>query len=357
MADSYSPGGSGAGPGGGTIEPGRGGSPIIIQNHMPKQPWIGRSFLKFALAASLVANFVLMGMSQRYYGSAPGEKFLSGDKAAKEKIAVVKVEGMITADSIVDPKKELKTALEDAEVKAVVLAVTSPGGTISASDELYHAIEEFKTKSGKPVVVSMVGMGTSGAYYISMPADKVFADRSCITGSIGVIANLMDLSKLAEDWGIKPETIKSGKMKDSGSMLRPLTEEEKAEWQRMINSMFDQFLEVIVLHRGEKIGGIEKLRELADGRVYVAQEALEHKLIDAIGYQDDAIAEAGKIAGISSKPRVVTYVRTSDSLLELLTSGQASQAAKCMNWDARAILRTLSPQILLLPGTMPALAL
>ncbi|MFO0948120.1 MAG: signal peptide peptidase SppA [Planctomycetota bacterium] len=322
-------------------------SPIVIHNHMPKPPWLGRSLLRLLLFVSIFANIVLIASNPDFVPEPrANEKFLSGEKKSKDKIAVIRMDEMITGETIKQPKKELEYAADDRNVRAVVLAVSSPGGTISASDELYHAIEAFKAKTKKPVVVWMTGMATSGAYYISMPADQIFAERSCVTGSIGVILSLFDLSKLAADWGIKPETVKSGKMKDSGSFLKPLTEEERAEWQKMIDAMYAQFLEVILKHRSGKIGGEDKLRGYADGRVYIAQEALDLGLIDNLGYQEDALAAAAKHAGLElDKVRVITYQRPYDSFLEVFGGRAASPAES----PFQRFLEAQMPQFLLLP--------
>lgn len=166
----------------------------------------------------------------------------------------------------------------------------------------------------------MQGIATSGAYYISMPADKIFAERTCITGSIGVIASLFNVEKLMKEWGVESEAIKSGKFKDSGSPFRTLTPEERQEWQTMIDGMFGQFLGVILKYRSEKIGGEEKLRKLADGRIYLATQAKEAGLIDEIGYQDDAIAHVKQVANLGDKVRIVTYLRPFGGLLDIFES-------------------------------------
>lgn len=329
------------------------GPPIVIHNHIPKPPWLGRSLLRGLLFFSILANIVLIASNPDFVPEkSANEKFVAGEKKAKDKIAIIRMDQMITAETIKQPKKELEYAAEDRNVRAVVLAVSSPGGTISASDELYHAIEKFKAKTKKPVVVYMTGMATSGAYYIAMPADKIFAERSCITGSIGVILSLLDMSKLAADWGIKPETVKSGKMKDSGSLLKPMTDEERAEWQKMVDVMFALFLDVILKHRGEKVGGEEKLRVLADGRVYVAEEARDLGLIDDIGFQEDAVVSAAKHAGIDEdNVRIITYQRPYDSFLEIFGGTSSSTP-----FPFERFLEAQMPQLLLLPKAIVGFA-
>ncbi|QDU61004.1 Putative signal peptide peptidase SppA [Planctomycetes bacterium Pan216] len=323
--------------------------PIVINNIPPKKPWLGSTIVRTLLVLSILGNIALFGMYRTYYpGVSSNEQFVSGKQFASAKIAIIPVEGMITTESVKSARGELKKAMKDDDVKAIVLAVNSPGGTISGSDELYHTITEFKQKTQRPIVVSMEGLATSGAYYISMPADEIFAERSCITGSIGVIVNLMSFEKLLKDWGIQPEVIKSGSMKDSGSPFRTMTPEEREEWQGLVTAMFDQFLGVILKHRTEKIGGEEKLRKIANGQVFIAEEAKKLGLIDAIGYRDDAIESAKKLAGVGEEVRIITYQRPFGGWLDVIQSKR--QSSVLPNWTQLADLRM--PGIWLLPGSM-----
>lgn len=311
---------------------------IVIQNLPPKPPgWIGKFSIRFLLGMSVLANIALLGMYQRYYPNVnANEVFKSGEEYATDKIALIRVSGMITRDLVTSPKKELATAAKDSGVKAVVLAVDSPGGTIAGSDELYAAIAKFKAETQKPIVVSMQGMATSGAYYISMPADRIFADRTCITGSIGVITSLFNVEELMNKVGIHSEVIKSGNMKDSGSPYRKMTDEERKEWNNLIQSMYRQFLAVILKHRSEKVGGEEKLRKLADGRIYTADEALKSGLIDEIGYEEDAINAAKTLAGVGESVRIVTYSRPLGGLLDLFEGHRSASVfspEKLLEWQ------------------------
>lgn len=330
---------------------------IIIQNQAPAQPWLGRMFSRIVLFMSIIANISLFGLYQQYYPQVTSnEVFKEGKPFAEDKIALIPVTGMIMHETIGAPIKELETAAKDDKVKAVVLAVESPGGTITGSDELYHAIVQFreKTKNKKPLVVSMQGMATSGAYYIAMPADVIIADRSCITGSIGVIASLVNAKDLLDKIGVRPEVIKSGKLKDSGSMFRPMTEEERKEWQGLIDAMFLQFYGIVENHRGEKVKGKlppdKKLLDLCDGRVFLAKEALAYGLIDEIGYQSDAIKAAQTLANLDGEEvRIVTYRRPLASLFSLFeTKAPGWQGASA---DVARLLDMQVPRFWLLPGT------
>lgn len=326
-------------------------APVVIHNHPPRQPWFGRTLIRLALIVSIGANVFLFARVSAYFSSTVvEERFLDGDQSATDKIAVIAVRNMITSDTIAAPKRELRHAAEDQNVKAVVLAVDSPGGTIAGSDALYHAVEEFrkKTERKKPLIVWMQGIAASGAYYISVPADKIIAEPSCVTGSIGVIASMFTAEKLLDKIGVTPEVIKSGAMKDSGSPFRSMNAADRAEWQKLIAGMYDQFLDVVVKHRGEKIGGRDKLKAIADGRVYLAKAALELKLVDAIGYEEDAIAEAKRMAGLTEKVKIVTFSRPFTSLWSLL-DGKAPSGSTMPAIDANLLLDLQTPRLLYMP--------
>lgn len=322
---------------------------IVIHNEAPKKPWFSGTVTKLLLALSIFANITLFGMYRQYYPNVgANERFSKGDRYAEEKVAVIKVSGMILRETVKPAIEELELAAEDDAIKAVVLAVDTPGGTISGSDELYHAIRKFKEKTAKPIVVSMQGMATSGGYYISVPADKIFAERSCMTGSVGVIVSSVTIENLLEKFGVESEVIKSGKMKDSGSLFRAMSPEERQYWQEMIDKMYAQFLDVVTTNRKQL--SEEKLREL-EGRVVLAQDAKEIGLIDEIGYESDAIDAAKQLAGLGDKVRIVTFDRPFGSLLSLL-QGKANTNA---TFDWQRMLQMNLSQPLLLPEFMVGL--
>lgn len=179
----------------------------------------------------------------------------------------------------------------------MVLYINTPGGSAYATAELYHALEEYKA-AGKPIYAYMANQATSGGYYAAMPADKIFANEECWTGSIGVvISGLYDLSGLFEKYGVKAENIVSGRNKDMGTNIKPLTEEQRQILQSLVDDSFDRFVAAVV--KGRNLPEA-KVRELADGRIYTANQALENKLIDEIGSLDDcinALQEEKKILG------------------------------------------------------------
>ncbi len=194
----------------------------------------------------------------------------------------------------------IKRADEDNEVKAIVLRVDSPGGGVVASDEIYHAL----TQVSKPIVVSMGSTAASGGYYISAPADYIYANPHTLTGSIGVISQFVTAEELLDEVGVEVVVITSGEVKDFGSYHRDMTEEERAYWQALIDETYDGFVQIVADGRGMSV---EQVRQLADGRVYTGLQAVELGLIDEVGYFEDAINKAAELGGISGEPRVVEF--------------------------------------------------
>ncbi|NMA74119.1 MAG: signal peptide peptidase SppA [Bacteroidales bacterium] len=182
--------------------------------------------------------------------------------------------------------KQLETVLHDSTIKGIVLAVNSPGGGVYESAQIRHKLLEIQEKRQIPIYAAMQNMAASGGYYISAPADKIFASEETTTGSIGVIMSSINMTKLYEKLGISDTTIKSGKHKDIGSQSRPMTQEEQEILQKMIDSAYDRFVKVVMEGRG--MDEIE-VRKIADGRIYDGVQAKEIGLVDEIGYLEDAI--------------------------------------------------------------------
>lgn len=202
-------------------------------------------------------------------------------------------------------REELDLAAADKKVKAVVLRIDTPGGSVTTSDIIAHEIERFKEKKKAPVVAQLMDMATSGGYYIAASADRIIAQPTAVTGSIGVIAFSVNASGLLEKIGVTNQTIKSGDLKDIGSPLRPMTEEDRRVLQSVIDSMYERFLDRVMAGRPGRFTR-DELRTFSDGRILTARQALDLKLVDRIGYLDDAIEAAKKEAGIK-EARVVTY--------------------------------------------------
>src|SRR5699024_395889 len=215
-----------------------------------------------------------------------------------EQIAIIDLQGAIMDDDTspllgqgYNYHRMLTTidqAAHDDTEKAVLLKIDSPGGAVGETAEIYEALKEMQEEFDKPLFVAMEGMAASGGYYAAAPADKIYAQASTITGSIGVIMESINFAGLAEKYGISFNTIKSGKHKDIMSASREMTEEEKEILQSMIDEMYDDFVEVIV--DGREMSDKE-VRKLADGRIYTGKQAKEVGLVDEVGSLDDALVD------------------------------------------------------------------
>jgi len=194
----------------------------------------------------------------------------------------------------------LRRADKDPQVKAILLYIDSPGGDIVASDEVYKALKGLK----KPVVAYLGEVATSGAYYIACGADKIVAHPASLTGSIGVIVEMPNVQKLMEKLGVEVVVIKSGPHKDEGSFYRGLTEEERAYWQALVERVHQMFIEVVAKERGLPE---EKVKSIADGRIFLGEEAFKLGLVDKLGNFDDALKLAGELGGIKGQPRLIRY--------------------------------------------------
>jgi len=241
-------------------------------------------------------------------------------------IAVVEVKGTIMESQPVNEK--LEKYRKSSSIKAVVLRVDSPGGAVAPSQEIYTEVKKLAEK--KKVVVSMGTVAASGGYYISAPATKIVANPGTITGSIGVLMEHVEIEKLL-DWAkVSAEILKSGKMKDAGSALRPMTPEEREYLQNILKTMHRQFQKAVADGRNIPLEEVEKL---ADGRVFTGQEALDLKLVDQIGNLQDAIDVAKNLAGIKGEPKIL-WPDKEKSVLQELLFGQGSDRLlqKAMNY-------------------------
>jgi len=238
------------------------------------------------------------------------ESYLYG--TGEDKVALIKVEGIIEGSfkepgrTGTDPVREfsyaLKKAREDDAVKALVISVNSPGGGITASDIMYHKLLDFK-QSDKPVVALLGDLAASGGYYVIAPADRIIAHPTSITGSIGVIMLNFNIEGLMAKLGVNDVTIKAGKHKDLLSPFRQITPEERDSIQKIVDLMLDRFIGIIAESRKMDKA---KVRDLADGSVYYAGQAVELGLVDQIGYLEDAVVLARDLAGLDDS-QVVEY--------------------------------------------------
>jgi protease-4 len=243
------------------------------------------------------------------------ESFWAGDK-----LALVEIDGVISnareqpllgaagENPVSLFKEKLDKAARDSRVQAVILRINSPGGGVTASDLMYEEVRRFKEKTHKPVIAVLLDVAASGGYYVACAADRIIAHPTTVTGSIGVIMLTPDLSGTLRKLGAEMNVIKSGPLKDAGSPFREMTAADRATFQTIIDSMYERFVETVA--RARPALGRERVKELADGRVYLAGDAHAKGLVDDLGGMREAIEAARTAAGLGGrKLLVVQYAR------------------------------------------------
>jgi protease-4 len=255
------------------------------------------------------------------------EELTPGKGWSPAKVAIIPIDGMIanartggllqaTENSLSLFTQELEKAADDASVKAVVLRINSPGGTVSASDAMYDLVKRFKAKTGKTVVASAQEMDASGAYYVSCAADKIVAQPTSLVGSIGVIFETMEFSGALDKLGVNSDAIKSGSLKDMGSPFRAARPEERAVMQGMVEEYFNRFIGIVNSNRPLTEHPVTDLSEYEksgyagtySGRVYSGERARQLGLVDQLGLLEDAIETAKQMAHVPGAS-VVMYNR------------------------------------------------
>jgi len=284
------------------------------------------------------------------------EKYHSLSKSAADKVAIVSVSGAILGgDGFV--RAQLDQIEDDPAVKAIVLRVDSPGGTVSGSDEIHHRLKTLAGKRDLPVVVSMGGIAASGGYYVAMANrgrdDVIFAEPATLTGSIGVIIPHFDLSQALKRLDVRDDSIASGPLKEmlSPTKDRPpeVAEKERALLQELVDDMFRRFKEIV--KEGRPKLDEAAVDRVATGQVFTARQALEAGLVDRLGFVEDAIARAVELAGLTeSTARAVKYSRPKGLLDEVLGGNAAAGRV-----DLAAIAELTTPRGWYLCSWLPAL--
>jgi protease-4 len=282
------------------------------------------------------------------------EKTVQGTGA--DKILVMSISGVISDgkggagwdgddDLVARIKEELTLAADDDHIKALLLRINSPGGTVTASDIVYHEIMAFKEKRKIPVVAVIMDLGASGGYYIAVTGDRIIAHPTSVTGSVGVIMLRVNAEGLLQKIGVEASAVKSGGKKDIGSPFRPMTEDERAIFQTMINGFFSRFLEVVSKSRSLPA---DQLKVIADGRVVTGPQALQLGLVDQVGYLDDGIAAAKKLAGLTDA-RVIMYARPEAYRNNIYSLANGSGGLEALaRLDVMTLVHGGSPQFLYL---------
>jgi len=228
-------------------------------------------------------------------------------KKPNNRVAVVKIEGVIAdSERFGAARSKIMASLKEAErarVRALILRVNSPGGSVAACQEIFASIEQIKDKN-LPVVASMGDVAASGGVYVSMAANEIFANPGTVTGSIGVIIRTSDLSHLYDKVGISPKVVKSGAHKDMLATYRSFSKDEELLLQDVINDTHNQFVEVVAASRNKTKSEIE---QIADGRIMTGRQANEAGLVDSLGGLDKAIKRASALAGIEGDPQLLLF--------------------------------------------------
>jgi protease IV len=320
---------------------------------------IGCNFLQFLALFGLGIDEGAISFVQ------PKERFTEvmedeGATGAKDKIVRIDLEGMIASGSagglfaevgmnVESVKRAIEQAIADKNVKGLVLMVNSPGGEVTASDSLYHAIKQAATK--KPVVVYMDSMAASGGYYLSCGATKIIANETTLTGSIGVIIQTLNYSETFGKVGLEMVTFASGKFKDTLSGSRPMRDDEKAYIQSLVTQMYDKFVGIVADAR--KLDKEMLKSTIADGRVLTGTDALASKLVDQVGYIEDAYALAKQLGG-ATDATVVKYRREAKlaDLFGMLGEARAVPPTVKVDISDRLLPRLEAGKAYLLPAHM-----
>ena len=271
----------------------------------------------------IVIALVFVGLFVVFFGISIAALAMGSDELSEsdEAIGVVEITG-----PIMDSKKTIKRLRKFAKhdgIKAIVVRIDSPGGSVAPSQEMYDAVRWAKGK--KPLVVSMGSTAASGGYYIACGADTIFANPGSVTGSIGVITQLFNVERLLDRARVEVNTVTTGPYKDSGSPFAPFTERDKAYFDQLLDDIYAQFVEDVAEGRKMKI---ERVRELADGRVYTGRQAKALGLVDELGSMQDAITYVAKQAGVEEEDPKVVYPPEEKNFLGDLIGGGVDSAVQ-----------------------------
>lgn len=305
----------------------------------PPPPPAPRRGTNWALVIGIVlaALVLLGGLLLVIFGAVALMSGGEGFSGFGEHVGVITVNGVISAageQPLFGPAvggarsimEQLRKAAKDDSIKAVVLRINSPGGSAAASQELYEEVKRLSDV--KPVVVSMADVAASGGYYIAAPADRIVANGSTVTGSIGVRMEYLFFYELMEKYGVGAGNLTTGPYKDTGSPFRPMREDERQLLQKMLDDMYEQFVTAVA--EGRDMDPAE-VRKLADGRVYTGEQALKAGLIDEIGNFYRAVEIAGELGGIEGEPKI-KEISTGIGLWDLMGSMERLTARRALEY-------------------------
>ena len=269
----------------------------------------------FAVGGALILGFIFVVSVLFYMAAHSFGGSSDGFTSLGDNIGVIDIDGeIISADTVVD---QLRKFDQNDSIKAIILHIDSPGGGAAASQEIYHEVLHIRDQKKKPIVASIESVGASGAYYIASGADKIYANDASVVGSIGVIMEWTNYGNLMQWAKLSPEVIHAGSLKDAGDPSRPMTPEERAYFQSLVDNMYGQFVTDVA--EGRHIPAAQ-VRSLATGQVWTGQQALPLHLIDKEGGFRVALLDTAKSVGISGEPDVVKPYLRHRTVLDLLGS-------------------------------------
>jgi protease-4 len=339
------------------VEPSRG--PIRVVIEPPRFSWIGRG-LRLTLTIGLIFLVLAAIGSLVSDDSSLSEEWHSLSKTASDKVAIVTVKGTIFGEEGFI-KDQIDRVREDDDVKAIVLRVDSPGGTVTGSDFIYHHLKKLVRDQQIPLVVSMGGIAASGGYYVAMAAgdteNTIYAEPTTWTGSIGVIIPHYNVAKLLERWDIEDDSVASNPLKMMGSPTREFPEPIRAEEQKilegLVQSSFDDFKKIVLDSRPALREDQDKQEVVFTGRIFTAKQAQENLLVDRLGFIEDAIERAIELASLDKSEVQVVKYRQPVGTMEMLLFGSQGRAAKI---DLASLADAMAPRAYYLCTWMPALA-
>lgn len=346
------------------------GGPAPPQQILVQQPptYFGR-FGKLLLVGLIACIVIIAGMwsnFQQYYSppGGPQERYHSLSKVAPKKIAIITVSGAILdGDGFI--KRQIDLVRDDPDVVGVVLRIDSPGGTVTASDYLYHHLRKLRKERELPMVVSMGSLCASGGYYMAMAVgdqpEAIFAEPTTWTGSIGVVIPHYDLSGLLASWEVRDDSIASHPYKLMGSPTRELTPEEREKERELLRTLvdesFERFKEVVRSGRPEFRGDDANLDEVATGQIFSADQALAYGLVDQVGFIEEAVARATELAGEHvDNVRCVKYVQPPGALDAILGMNTKAVVQGRPSLDLAALLDLAAPRAYYLSSWLPSVA-
>lgn len=242
----------------------------------------------------------------------------------RTKVGIIPIEGVIgDAEELIE---QIKAFADDGGIGAVVLRIDSPGGAVAPAQEIYQAVRELRKK--KKVVVSMGSVAASGGYLIAVAADRIVANPGSITGSISTVMHYANVVELLKKVGVRSSVVKSGKFKDIGSPAREMTPEERSLLQAIVDDIYDQFVQTVAESRKLPL---QRVFELADGRIFSGRQAKDLGLVDELGGLQDAVLLAGKLSGMEGSPEIVHGMKKKTTLLKYLIGSVTSAVVEEIN--------------------------